>query len=143
MSIYALAAVGGVGLGPVAAGFVEMNPQLEWRWIQWIHAVFVILTAPRLKANGNIHFDFPNLLVFVFLMFASCCLRLGFTSITGFVFLMVIAIMKETRSTILLTRLARKIRKETGDTRYRARAEDVEGNLRTLIYISCTRPLCE
>lgn len=51
--------------------------------------------------------------------------------------------MKETRSTILLTRLARKIRKETGDHRYRARAEDVQGSLRTLIYVSCTRPLCE
>jgi hypothetical protein len=51
--------------------------------------------------------------------------------------------MKETRSTILLTRLARKIRKETGDHRYRARAEDSEASLRTLIYVSCTRPLCE
>jgi hypothetical protein len=50
--------------------------------------------------------------------------------------------MKETRSTIILTRLAKKLRKETGDHRYRARAEDEAGNLRTLIYISCTRPLC-
>jgi len=38
--------------------------------------------------------------------------------------------------------LAKKLRKETGDCRYRARAEDEQGNLRTLIYISCTRPLC-
>lgn len=37
MSIYSLAAVGGTGLGPVVAGWVEMNPRLGWRWIQWIH----------------------------------------------------------------------------------------------------------
>jgi hypothetical protein len=37
MSFYALAAVGGTGLGPAAAGWIEMNPHLQWRWIQWIH----------------------------------------------------------------------------------------------------------
>ena len=51
--------------------------------------------------------------------------------------------MKETRSAVLLTRLAKKLRKETGDARYRARVEDERTSLRTLIYISCTRPLCE
>ena len=51
--------------------------------------------------------------------------------------------MKETRSAVLLTRLAKKLRKETGDPRYRARVEDERASLRTLIYISCTRPLCE
>lgn len=51
--------------------------------------------------------------------------------------------MKETRSTILLVRLARKMRKETGDHTYRARAEDETASLRTLIFISCTRPLCK
>ena len=43
MSVYSLAAVGGTGLGPVAAGWVEMNHRLQWRWIQWIHMMFVIL----------------------------------------------------------------------------------------------------
>jgi hypothetical protein len=49
--------------------------------------------------------------------------------------------MRETRSSILLTRLARKIRKETGDSRYRARIEDERPSLLTLIVISCTRPI--
>lgn len=49
--------------------------------------------------------------------------------------------MKETRSGVLLTRLARKIRKETGDKRYRARIEDERGSLKSLILISCTRPI--
>ena len=51
--------------------------------------------------------------------------------------------MQETRSGVLLTRLAKKIRKETGDNRYRARIEDERASLWTLIRISCTRPLCK
>lgn len=50
--------------------------------------------------------------------------------------------MKETRSGVLLMRLARKLRAETGNPRYRARIEDERASLRTLIYISCTRPIC-
>jgi len=49
--------------------------------------------------------------------------------------------MKETRSSIILTRIAKKIRKETGDHRYRARIEDERMKLTTLIWISCTRPI--
>ena len=63
--------------------------------------------------------------------------------VLGVELLLVITVMKETRSTIILTRLARKLRKETGNPRYRAHAEDERGGLRTLIYISCTRPLCK
>ncbi|KAK7687740.1 hypothetical protein QCA50_008958 [Cerrena zonata] len=37
--------------------------------------------------------------------------------------------------------MARKLRKSTGDNRYRARVEDERASLRTLIYISCTRPV--
>ncbi|KZP30480.1 MFS general substrate transporter [Athelia psychrophila] len=100
MSIYALCAVGGTGLGPIYAGWIEMNSHLQWRWIQWVHmiATFVVWVST-------------------------------------------ILFMKETRSTILLIRLAKKMRKETGDLKYRARAEDEGASLRTLIFISCTRPL--
>jgi hypothetical protein len=42
MSIFALMAVGGTGFGPVYAGWIEMNPKLEWKWIQWIHMMQVI-----------------------------------------------------------------------------------------------------
>ncbi|CAK5267428.1 unnamed protein product [Mycena citricolor] len=53
----------------------------------------------------------------------------------------VLLVMRETRSSILLVRLAQKVRKETGDHRYRARIEDEKIKLSTLIYISCTRPI--
>lgn len=43
---------------------------------------------------------------------------------------------------VILTREAHKLRKETGDTRYRARVEDERTSLRQLISTSCTRPLC-
>lgn len=56
---------------------------------------------------------------------------------------MVPLFMKETRSTVLLERLAKKMRKETGDQRYRARVEDERPSLRALIYISSTRPICK
>jgi hypothetical protein len=50
--------------------------------------------------------------------------------------------MKETRSAVVLTRIAKKLRKKTGDHRYRARVEDERASLKTLIWISCTRPIC-
>lgn len=52
-------------------------------------------------------------------------------------------LLKETRSTVLLTRMAKRLRKKTGDVRYRARVEDEGINLKSLIWISCTRPICE
>ena len=52
-------------------------------------------------------------------------------------------LMKETRSAVVLTRIAKRLRKKTGDHRYRARVEDERASLKTLIWISCTRPLCE
>ncbi|KAK1224672.1 hypothetical protein PQX77_012418 [Marasmius sp. AFHP31] len=60
---------------------------------------------------------------------------------SGLMFILIPFVMKETRSSIILTRLAQEIRKKTGDTRYRARVEDERAKLRTLIYISCTRPV--
>ncbi|KAF5385771.1 hypothetical protein D9615_002204 [Tricholomella constricta] len=100
MSIFAVAAIGGTGLGPVVAGWVEMNPRLEWRWIQWIQMI-------------------------IFGAFST----------------MIPVVMTETRTAILLTRIAKKVRKDTGDPRYRARIEDERASLKNLIFISCTRPI--
>jgi hypothetical protein len=51
-------------------------------------------------------------------------------------------VLKETRPSIILTRIAKNMRKETGDVRYRAQIEDERPSLRNLVYISCTRPIC-
>jgi len=50
-------------------------------------------------------------------------------------------VMRETRSSIILTRIVKKLRKTTGDNRYRARVEDERASLANLIFISCTRPV--
>ncbi|THU86241.1 MFS polyamine transporter [Dendrothele bispora CBS 962.96] len=100
MCIFAVAALGGTGWGPLFAGWIEMNPKLQWRWIQWVQLIV-------------------------------CAVYL----------IMVPFIMRETRSSIILRRLAKRIRKETGDNRYRARIEDQRVGLLTLIYVACTRPI--
>jgi len=100
MAIFSVAAFSGVGLGPIISGWIEVNPHLEWRWIQWIHLM-----------------------------------------LSGVFIVVAIVFMKETRSSVLLTRMARKLRKRTGNHRYRARVEDERASLKTLIYISCTRPI--
>lgn len=100
MSIFALASLGGTGVGPTMAGYIEMNSHLRWRWIQWVQ---MIICAVYLIA-------FP-------------------------------VVLKETRSSIILTRIAKNMRKETGDVRYRAQIEDERPSLRSLVYISCTRPI--
>ncbi|KAF8993772.1 MFS general substrate transporter [Cyathus striatus] len=68
MAWFSVAAISGNGLGPFIAGWIENNPKLGWRWIQWTQMI-------------------------------------------------------------------------KGDNRYRARVEDERASLRTLIFISCTRPL--
>ncbi|KAH6916320.1 multidrug transporter [Coprinopsis sp. MPI-PUGE-AT-0042] len=39
MSIYSSLALAGTGFGSVVGGWVEMNPHLQWRWIQWISLI--------------------------------------------------------------------------------------------------------
>ncbi|KAF9078033.1 MFS polyamine transporter [Rhodocollybia butyracea] len=100
MSLFAVAAIGGTGFGPLYAGWVQMNPKLEWRWIQWIQMI-----------------------------------------ITAFDLLLVPIIMTETRSSVILMGIAKRMRQETGNWRYRARIEDERTKLGTLIWMSCTRPI--
>ncbi|KAF8993763.1 MFS polyamine transporter [Cyathus striatus] len=100
MSLFAIAGVGGNGLGPFIAGLIEGNPKLEWKWIEWILMI-----------------------------------------ITGLYLVLLVAFLRETRASVILTHIAKNIRKETGDSRYRARVEDERASLRTLIWISCTRPV--
>ncbi|KAH8100406.1 MFS general substrate transporter [Cristinia sonorae] len=100
MAIFTIAAMASTGVGPVAAGWIEMNPRFEWRWIQWFHLIA-----------------------------------------TGILAVLIVLFMNETRSSVILTRLARRKRKETGDERYRSHAEESDAGLRRLIWVSCTRPL--
>ena len=42
MSIFSLMAIGGTGFSPVYSRWIEINPKLEWKWIQSIHMMQVI-----------------------------------------------------------------------------------------------------
>lgn len=100
MSLYALSVVASSGLGPMIAGWIEANPSLQWRWIQWIHVI-----------------------------------------VGGVYSISMLLIMSETRSTVILARMARQMRKDTGDDRYRTRSEENKPCLMSMIATSCTRPL--
>lgn len=100
MSLFALGAIFGTGIGPVWAGFVEANTSLEWRWIQYIQAAY-----------------------------------------TGAALIVLLFFLKETRGSVVLTKRAARLRKETGDQRYRARAEAERASIAILIKNSLTRPI--
>ncbi len=52
MSIFAMAAIGATGLGPAGAGWIEMDRKLEWRWIQWIHLMYVhVIPYPPIETD--------------------------------------------------------------------------------------------
>lgn len=119
MSLYALAVIASIGLGPAIAGWIEADPSLEWRWIQWAHVMCGVI--------------FFRLVLVITILF----------SFSGVYFVSVLLFMTETRSTVILTRMASRVRKDTGDVRYRARAEENKPSLASIIAISCTRPLCK
>jgi MFS family permease len=100
MGLFAMGAIFGTGFGPFWAGFVEGNPALQWRWIQYIQAIY-----------------------------------------TGAGFIVLAIFLKETRGSVLLTRKAARLRRETGDQRYRAKAEEERASIPILIKNSLTRPL--
>ncbi|OJA21197.1 hypothetical protein AZE42_01355 [Rhizopogon vesiculosus] len=100
MSIFSLTILSSMGLGPTIAAWIEANPSLGWRWIQWVHVI-----------------------------------------VTGVYFISVCLFMEETRSAVILINIARKVRKDKGDNRYCARAEENKSSIASMIKFSCTRPL--
>ncbi|SPO29152.1 related to multidrug resistant protein [Ustilago trichophora] len=60
---------------------------------------------------------------------------------TGFILILLLLFLRETRGSIILTRRAAKLRKTTGDSRYKARAELETASISVLIKNSLTRPL--
>ncbi|RSH92160.1 hypothetical protein EHS25_008575 [Saitozyma podzolica] len=41
MTVFAFCAMFGTGIGPVIMSWVEANPKLQWRWIQWIQLILM------------------------------------------------------------------------------------------------------
>ena len=53
-----------------------------------------------------------------------------------------ILVLCETRPAVILARIAKNIRKTTGDTRYRSTSEIDKPSMLSLIKTTCKRPLC-
>jgi len=118
MAIFSVAAIGGTGIGPVAAGWIEANPRFEWRWIQYLHAMSVF----HVVAISGLWLNEPY-----------------FCRATALCFVLCVIFMKETRNSVILTKRAKKLRKDTGDERFKAAAELELPSLKELLRISLTR----
>lgn len=59
----------------------------------------------------------------------------------GAVFIFLVIFLRENRGSVLLTRRAKKLRKETGDQRYRSAAELETPNIKALLHQSTTKAL--
>lgn len=108
----------GTGCGALVMAPVEFNQRLGWRWIQWISVIIggvltliVVITMKETRCKPP-----------------STCLP---TSLSCY----------RCSASVLLTRIAKDLRKTTGDKRYRSRAEDERPTLKDLIIISLTRPM--
>lgn len=55
----------------------------------------------------------------------------------------IIFFTRETRGSVILSKRAKKLRKQTGDDRYQCRADAERASLAVLVKVSMTRPLCE
>ncbi len=108
MGMFAFCAVFGTSIAPVGMAWVEMNPKLEWRWIQWIQIILVGAYLPLIPL-----------------------------------------LMPETRSTVILRRMAKRLGNERSNglqekgAKYTARSEVGKIKLSQLLKISLVRPLCE
>ena len=47
MSVFAIMVLSGPGVGCLAGGWIEQNPHLGWRWIQWIHVMYVLTPSSQ------------------------------------------------------------------------------------------------
>lgn len=100
MAFFAFSSMFSFGMGSVIGGLIASQPNMGWRWVQWIHAMTSAMYA-----------------------------------------VLVLMVMSETRSSIILARLARDARRVSGDNRVKARIEVERESLLSLIKVACTRPL--
>lgn len=55
----------------------------------------------------------------------------------------IIFFTRETRGSVILSKRAKKLRKETGDERYQCRSDAERASLAVMLKVSLTRPLCK
>lgn len=121
MTLYSVFAFGGNGVGTLIGGWIEMNPRLQWKWIQWISLMWVI-SAPSIK----------QILTSSFSTFRS---RFGGVLTAIFLF-----VMQETRSTVVARKRAKAAAKKGLSSNV---VLPPPMDLRALLWVTLTRPICE
>jgi MFS family permease len=119
ISLLAFTSIFSTGLGSVFGGLIASNPHLGWRWVQWVHVMFVPKETTVSVVSSDIIFRFAGAFV-----------------------LCTILVLCETRPDVILARIAKNVRKTTGDTRYRSSSEIDKSSMLSLIKTTCKRPLC-
>ena len=123
MSIFTVTVVVGPGLGPVVMCWVEANPHLGWRWIQWIQ-------MSEFSTYSFVSYESLSTPV------VAC----------GVYWPLVVFLLQETRSSVLLRRRAKKMRKERGMAdggRFTSKSEVDKPKFWVALRQSVSRPLRE
>ncbi|KAJ9115904.1 hypothetical protein QFC22_005047 [Naganishia vaughanmartiniae] len=113
MGMFALCAVLGNSLAPVAMSWVEARSSLQWRWIQWIQIIIFGAFLPFLMV-------IPETRDGVILRRKAATMRKGMRKLAG---------KASTNATV--------------DAEYRARSEVDKPRLIDLVKVSLTRPVCK
>lgn len=121
MAVFSICAFAGTGLGPAVSGYIEFKK--GWRWIEWVQ---VSRFLPRCCAEES-----------------SLIFPLNQMMEAGVLAIAIIFFTRETRGSVILSKRAKKLRKETGDERYQCRSDAERASLAVLLKVSMTRPLCE
>ena len=116
MMVYTASPFVGPEVGPVIGGFI--NQFYEWRWSFW---VLVIVSLPNFR-DRQTHVTNSVL------------------KWSGVLWLLIFFFVPETYAPVLLRRKAIKLRKETGDDRWKAPIEIMDRSLTKTVMWSCIRP---
>lgn len=122
MSLYAVIAFAGNGVGAFGGGWIELQPQLRWRWIQWIHLM---------QVSYLLSISVPLKILIQFVL-----------SVTAAYFLVFILVVKETRPPVIHP-LAKAGDQMISEKAGRDIARERKSDLRRKLYVSCTRPICK
>lgn len=67
MSLFAFSSIFSFGLGSVFGGLIAASPHLGWRWVQWVHVMYVAQNYVWI----SLWIFFAGLLGYMFLMSSS------------------------------------------------------------------------
>jgi hypothetical protein len=130
-------------------GFDTVDAAFPCRYLRFLPLVGLHL-APLQAAGYRVILTFNGAGFSGFMLCMSILLAITFFDLlslslraAGVVLVALVLFMRETRRSVVLARIARNLRKRTGNEQYKARVEIEKQSLKSLLIVSCTRPLCK